>query len=147
MNYSTAIFLVNKDVRAVAVSYDRSSDGKGVAPFTTFKTLDRSVAVGDMVVIPTDTRHMMTVGRVEETDVEIDFDSGVQIKWLIDKVDPTVHAGLVAQEGEAIQAIKSAEARSKREELARKLLADNPDLQGLSIVNAAGSALPAPPAA
>lgn len=146
MNYSTAIFLVNKDVRAVAVSYECGPDGKGVAPFVVFKTMDRALRAGDMVVIPTDTRHRLTVGRVEELDVEIDFDSTTQLRWLVDRVDQAGYSAILAQEGDAIQAIKSAEARSKRDELARKLLADNPDLQGLAIVNAAGPGLPAPPA-
>lgn len=147
MNYSTAIFLVNKDARAVSVSYDRSADGKGVQPFTPFKTFDRKLKVGDLVIIPTDTRHLMTVGRVEEVDVEVDFDSGVQMKWLVDAVDTGAYHSILSQEGEAIQAMKSAEQRSKREELARKLLADNPDLEGLSIVTATAPALAAPPAA
>lgn len=144
MNYSTAIFLVNKDVRAVSVSYERDANGKGIAPFYTFKTLE-PVAVGDLVVIPTDTRHLMTVARVEETDVEIDYDSGVQLKWLVHKVEVGPYGNILAQEGAAIEQIKSAEKRAKREELAAKLIADNPDLKGLSFVDPAASpALPAP---
>ncbi|MCR5875129.1 hypothetical protein LRS10_13605 [Phenylobacterium sp. J426] len=146
MNYSTAIFLVNSDVRAVSVSYETDSVGNGVGPFTLYKTLDPDIAKGDYVVIPTDTRHKMTVGRVEAVDVEVDFDSAVQVKWLIGRVDTIPHAEVVAKEAAAIQAMKSAEARSRREELAKKLLADNPELEGLSFT-AKDAALPAPPEA
>lgn len=147
MNYSTAILLVNKDVRVVGVSYEVLPDGKGVKPYTLFKTLDQTIRVGDHVTIPTDTRHKMTVGRVEEVDVEIDFDSPTQIGWLVGRVDTAPYEATLSQEGDAIQAIKSAEQRSKREELARKLLADNPSLEGLSIVTGSGPALVAPPEA
>lgn len=143
MNYSTAIFLINKDVRAVAVSYEVNVDGSGVRPFHLFKTFDQSIAVGDLVVIPTDSRHRHTVARVEDVDVEVDFDSGVQMKWLLDKVDDSAASGVIAQEAEAIKQIKSAEARAKREELAAKLMADNPDLAGLSISNTGAASLPA----
>lgn len=145
MNYSTAILLVNKDVRVVGVSYEVHPDGKGVKPFIPFKTLDKAVRVGDRVAIPTGTRHEMTVGRVEEVDIEIDFDSAVQIGWLVGRVDTGPYEMVLGQEADAIQAIKSAEQRSKREELARKLMADNPSLEGLSIVTATAPALAAPP--
>lgn len=143
MNYSTAIFLINSDVRAVSVSYERGADGKGVAPFYTFKTFDKSIKTGDLVVIPTTTRHMQTVVRVEAVDVEIDFDSSVQLDWLIDKVDTSKSSEIASQEAEAIRQIKSAEIRSKRDEMARKLMADNTDLAGLSIVNQSAPALTA----
>lgn len=133
MNFSTAIFLINKDVRAVAVSYEQTADGKGVAPFYTFKTFDPDVAVGDHVVIPTDTRHGMTVARVEAVDVEVNFDSSVQLKWLIDRVDTKTVQDIAAQETEVIARIKSAEARAARDKLAAKLLADNPDLVALPL--------------
>lgn len=129
MNFSTAIFLVRKDIRAVSVSYEVDKDGKGIGPFTVFKTADPSLAVGQHVVIPTATRHNMTVGRVEHVDVEIDFDSGVQVQWLVGAVNLEGYEALLARENEIIDAIKSAEKRRKQEELAAKLLADNPDIK------------------
>ena len=143
MNYSTAIFLINSDVRAVAVSYEVDLEGKGKRPFTTFKTFEDDIVEGDYVVIPTGTRHDMTVARVEEVDVEIDLESSVQMQWIVDRVDTTARNRVEAQEAEAIAKIKSAEKRAKQDQLREKLLADNPDLAGLSIVNAAASALPA----
>lgn len=143
MNYSTAIFLINSDVRAVAVSYEVDHEGKGKRPFTIFKTFEDDIVEGDYVVIPTGTRHDMTVARVEEVDVEIDLESSAQIQWIVDRVDTTARNRVEAQEAEAIAKIKSAEKRAKQDQLREKLLADNPDLAGLSIVNAAASALPA----
>lgn len=131
MNYSTALFLVRNDVRAVTVSYEIDAEGKGKRPFTAFKTMDPSISVGQYVVIPTGTRHDMTVVRVEEVDVEVDLDSPVQMSWLVGPVDVTAYQAILAAENEAVAAIKSAEKRRKQEELAAKLLADNPDLQRL----------------
>lgn len=131
MNYSTAIFLVNPDVRAIKVSYERDVNGKGVTPFITFKSLDPEIGVGDFVVIPTSTRHMMTVARVEQIEDDVDFDSTTQLDWIISRVDTEAHGAVVKAEGAAIEQIKSAEKRAKREELAAKLMADNPDIQKL----------------
>ena len=130
MNYSAAIFLVNPDARAVAVSYELAPEG--TKPKTTiFKTLDQTVDVGDFVIVPTDTRHNMTVVRVEEVDLDLDPDTTLDLKWLIGKVDRAAHEAVVRAEAEAIQAIKSAERRAKKEELAKKLLNDNPAIAAL----------------
>ncbi len=146
MNYTTAIFLVRSDIRAVAVSYEVDHEGRGVKPFVLHKTPDPSVAVGDYVIIPTDSRHRMTVARVEEIDVEIDFASQVQIGWLVGPVDRSTFEAVTAMEGEAIVAIKSAEKRRAQEELRDKLIADNPDLKAFETINVT-PALPAPPVA
>lgn len=143
MNYSTAIFLINGDVRAVSVSYEQDAEGKGVKPFHLFKTFDPDVDVLDFVIIPTGTRHNMTVARVEEVDVEIEVDSTADLKWLVGRVDTAAHAAVVAQEAEAIAKIKSAEKRAKQDELRAKLLADNPDLQRLASIGSETPALPA----
>lgn len=144
MNYSTAIFLVRKDIRAVAVSYETDNEGKGIKPFTIYKTPDPELAVGAYVVIPTDTRHGMTVARVEEVDVDLDVDHGGSVKWLVGQVDRSFYDSLIETENEVIAKIKSAEKRRRQEELAEKILADNPDLRELSAM--AIPSLPAPAA-
>lgn len=144
MNYSTAIFLINSDVRAVSVSYEQDAEGKGIKPFYTFKTFDPDVAKEDYVVIPTGTRHNMTVARVEEVDLEVEVDSTADLKWLVGRVDTAAYEAVVRQEQDAIATIKSAEKRAKQEELKAKLLADNPDLQRLAQIGTdAAPALPA----
>jgi len=148
MNYSTAIFLVNKDVRAVSVSYepgpltDNSGKRLAVAPFITYKTMDPTIKVGDFVIVPTGTRWNSTVARVEEVDLDIDFDSATQVGWVIDRVNMEAHDSLVEKETAAITTIRSAEKRRKQEELAEKLKADNPELANLAFN---GPALAAPP--
>ncbi len=128
MNFSTAIFLVRSDIRAVAVSYDVDSEGKGIRPFVMHKTADQTMGVGDYVVIPTDTRHGLTVARVEEVDLEVDFDNMTPAKWIVGALDLGAYENLLAKETEVIDAIKSAEKRRKREELADKLRADTPEV-------------------
>ena len=144
MNYSTAIFLINNDVRAVTVSYEQDAEGKGIKPYTAFKTFDPDVSVGDYVAIPTGTRHGMTVARVEEVDVEIDVDFGGHVNWLVDRVDTSQRDVIEAQEAEAIATIKSAEKKARQDELRAKLIADNPSLNVLA--NIGGDAVAALPA-
>lgn len=145
MNYSTAIFLINKAVRAVKVSYDQDTTGgsKPVGNLQLFKTFDTALAPGDFVIVPTDTRWNMTVCRVEEVDVEVDLESTARVGWLIGRVDRGDYDAVVAEEETAISAIKSAEKRRKQEELIASLVADNPDLARLQSVRP-GQALPAP---
>lgn len=144
MNYSTAIFLVRKDIRAVTVSYEVDTDGKGIKPFVAYKTPDPDLAVGAYVVIPTDTRHGMTVARVEEVDVDLDVDFTAQVKWLVGQVDRSFYDSLIEAENDVIAKIKSAEKRRRQEELAEKILADNPDLRELGAMDI--PSLPAPAA-
>lgn len=144
MNYSTAIFLINNDVRAVSVSYEQDIEGKGIKPFVLFKTFDPEVAVGNHVAIPTGTRHGMTVARVEEVDVEVDVDYGGDMKWLVDRIDTSQRDGIEAQEAQAILTIKSAEKKARQDELRAKLINDNPSLNALA--NIGGDVVAALPA-
>ena len=105
MNYSTAIFLINKNVRAVMCNYEPDAPDKKVM----FKTLDMTLKVGDFVIVPTKTRHGMTVSKIVETDVDVDFDSAIPVCWVVAKVDAKDYEITLAQEAEAIQVIKSAE--------------------------------------
>ncbi len=121
MNYSTAVFLINKNVRAVLGTYEVGDSAKR----ETFKTLDQNLKAGDFVVVPTDTRHGMTVVKIVDTDVDVDFDSKDNVRWIIAKVDRAPFDGMLEQEAEAIKAIKSAELRKKRDELRNAMFADH----------------------
>ena len=120
MNYSRAIFLISDDVRAVNVTYQDDED----APRTMYKTLNQDIKVNDYVVIPTDTRHKMTVCKVVEVDVEPDLEASSDLKWVIGVVDRANFDAIWAQEQEAIDKIKAAEKRRKRAELRETLLED-----------------------
>ena len=120
MNYSTAIFLISDQARAVNITYENDDD----APKTMFKTLDPNIKVDDFVTVPTDTRHKMTVCKVVEVDVEPDLESSREMKWIVGVVGTADFDQIKSQEGDAIARIKSAEKTRKRKELRDALLAD-----------------------
>lgn len=138
MNYNTAIFLVNTKVRAIKAVYQPDVEGKPREPRVLYKTLDPSITVGDYILVPTETRHKMSVFRVTDVDVEIDFDdTTLNPKWVIGVVDREEYERTVDMESAAIERIRSAEKRRKQEELRKSLLNDNPDLQALTFAPAA----------
>lgn len=123
MNYTTAIFLINKNVRAMMCNYEPDAEHK----VTMFKTLDPDIKKDDLVIVPTKTRHGFTVSKVVEVDIDPDFDSATPAQWIVCKVDQAAYAVTLAQEESAITIIKSAERNKKRNELASALLADSKD--------------------
>lgn len=138
MNYSTAVFLINNKVRAVEASYEDGQKHK------IFKTFDMSIQVGDLVVVPTDTRHKRTVVKVTRLDANVDFDGQEHVHWIVSKIDETNYKDTTAQESQAIESIKSAEIRKKREDLANALWADKAEeLKAIPLASMNGNA-PAP---
>lgn len=119
MNNSMIVLLINDSARAIRAVYE---DGK---PADTFKTLDQSIKVDDFVVVETATRHGMTVVKVTEIDIDVDFDSTVSVKWVIQKVDNDTFNNILEQEREALAAVNSAERRRKKEALRASLFADH----------------------
>jgi hypothetical protein len=133
-NPSIAVFLINKDVRGILCSYEQDASGKPTGTLYLFKTFDQTLKKGDYVVVPTATRHGMTVCRVEEVDVEPDFDSSIDYKWVVDKVDRALYEHTLQQEADAISQIKKAEKRAARDELRKKLYASHEeDLKALPL--------------
>lgn len=128
MNYSTAVFLINDSVRAIACTYEAGD----TAPRTIFKTFDQSIKVDDFVMVPTDTRHKMTVCKVVAVDVEPDLESGIQMNWIVGIVDRAGFENILEQEQVAIDAMKAAEKNRRREELRKSMLA-NIETKTLSI--------------
>lgn len=126
MNFSTAIFLINKHARAIKANYDPEArdSRKAVA---IFKTLDPDIKVDDYIVVPTGTRHGFTVVKVSEVDIDLDLDIGEQIDWVVHKVDKAEFDTRLEQEAKAVKTIRSAEIRKKREDLAKAVLADSMD--------------------
>ncbi|MCP4410758.1 MAG: hypothetical protein GY807_24060 [Gammaproteobacteria bacterium] len=121
MNYSTAVFLINRHVRAMNVTYEDADSAKR----TVFKTLDPDIDEDDLVIVETDTRHGFTVCKVVESDIDLDFDTFETIRWIVGRLDVTGHTQTLVQEKEAIKAIKSAELRQKREKLRNAMFADH----------------------
>lgn len=122
MNYSSAVMLINDKIRAVKAIYENENENPN-QPQPVFKTLDSSISVGDLVVVPTDTRHKMTVVKVVEVDSEVDFESPVLIKWIIARVPVEGHDLILSEENKWIEALKASEKRRKREEIKSSMLA------------------------
>jgi len=123
MNYSKAVFLISDDVRAVMVTYEKDEQDRP-APRTMYKTFDTKIKVDDYVVVPTKTRHHMTVCKVMAVDAEVDLETSEELEWIIGVVNRADFEKIKSQEGDAIAKIKSAEKRRKREELRKALLDD-----------------------
>ena len=117
MNYTTAVFLINKNARAIRVNYDPESTSTEIV-----KTLDPTIVVDDFVVVQSSTRHKITTCKVVEVDVDVDLDSGVPMHWIIEKINMESHKMTLVHEVQAISAIKSAELRQKRDNLRDNLL-------------------------
>lgn len=134
MNYSTAIFLINPKVRAISAIYEAETKERTPAR-TTFKTFDQSIKEGDYILVPTSTRHSMTVNKVVAVDVEPDLESGAQMQWVIGTIDRAAYEDVLAQEARAIELMKAAEKTHAREELRKKLMAhvDETQLAALQI--------------
>lgn len=121
MNYSTAVMLINDNIRAVKTIYEPDTE-KAYQQRYIFKTLDHSIQKGDYVVVPTDTRHGMTVVQVDEVDVEVDFESPTEIKWIVSRVSLDNNTHVLKEEKKWINELKASEKRAKREEIKKKML-------------------------
>jgi hypothetical protein len=130
---SKLIFLLDEvDVRVVRVTYE-SHKGALALPF---KTMDTSLKVGDFVVMPTESRWLMTVGRVEEINVEPDLDM-TEILWLRSSVDLSAYNDILVGETQLIAAANSAEKRALKAKLRAEMTIDQEAMSGLTLLNKA----------
>lgn len=139
-NHSTLIFLINEDVRAIAVTYEKIdlsqdttkmkynpeylSQGRLPKGAVVFKTMDPAIKVDDFVIVPTDTRHGMTVCKVVAVDIEIDFSSEQECHWIVGTVDTREFERLRQQEDAMIATVKAAKVNDERNRLRDSLLAN-----------------------
>lgn len=121
MNYSSAVMIINHDIRAIRTSYEPAKQGEHPKDFV-FKTIDKTIKKGDFVVVPTDTRWGYTVNRVEAVDVDVDFDSDVILRWIISKVDSDGNKQTILEEEKWVQALQQSEKLKRREALAKQLI-------------------------
>ncbi len=140
MNYSTAVMLLNDNIRAVNVTYEPDESAYDTAKRTMYKTLDASLKVGDLVVVPTDTRHKFTIAKVDEVDVEVDFESTTQVDWIAGNAPIDLYEDILAKENEMITVVKASEKRAKREEIRKNMmgLQEENKLETLAIANMTG---------
>jgi hypothetical protein len=148
MRSDYTIFLASDTVCGVLASYSVNSKGEG-DDVKLFKTFDPSLQVGDFLIVPTETRHKMTVVRVEAVDVEPDFDSDQPCLWVIGKIPPeyaTEFHRLKSQEGDMLAKIKEGEKRRRREELRKDYInGDMDEIRSMPLIaNNSGAVSPAP---
>lgn len=140
MHHSMDILLLNPNARAIIAIYEPEPEESKKNPNnrTMFKTLDSTIKVGDMVIVPTTTRHNMTTMKVVEVDSEPDYDSNKKIDWVIGKLDLQKYNQLVATEEEGIRKIKTKEQERKREKLRQDLGIADEDMKKLpmAVINA-----------
>lgn len=116
MNYSTAVLVMNQEARCVKTIYE--PDTQNVKQTREmFKTFDKSLKVGDFVVVPTGTRFNLTVCQIVETDVDDWMDTHKELGWVVGRVDMADSEKVKAWEASAIEALKDAEKRKRRREL------------------------------
>ncbi len=135
---SRKIFVANENVLGLLAIYDfEPADKPGTVKRTFFKTLDHTIALGDYLVVPSNTRHNMTTVKVVGVDVECDLADQTPVDWVIGKIDRRAYEALVAKEGEMLNVIRSAEKKKMRAELKATVFADVPEdqIKTLAIAN------------
>ncbi len=116
MNYSTAILVMNPDARCVKVIYEPDTDHTKQTR-EMFKTFDKTLKVGDFVVVPTSTRFNLTVCKIVEVDIDDWMDTSKDLGWVVGRVDMADAEKVKAWEADAIQGLKDAEKRKRRREM------------------------------
>lgn len=117
MNYSTAVMLINANIRAVSAQYEES--GKVEA----FKTLLQDLKKDDLVVVESGTRWKFTIVKIIDVEnVQVDFDSDKLVKWVVQKVETGPHDAMKEMENQAIDVIKAGELRKRREDIRKNTL-------------------------
>lgn len=116
MNYSTAVMLINPSIRAVLGKYEEG--GKS----TLFKTVDQDLKIDDMAVVESGTRWELTTVRITAVDVDVDFDSPLNVGWVVSKITLADHEKLKSMESAAIELIKKGELRKRREDIKKNTL-------------------------
>lgn len=89
-----------------------------------FKSFDESLEKGDYVVIPTGSRHGMTVVQVHEVGAEADIDSDTEVPWIIGKVDKSNYEEMQATEDRINKVFRAAEIRRRQAEKTKDLMDD-----------------------
>lgn len=135
MNNSAIVFVLNDSVRGVKVSYEPGANTH------LFKSLDPTIEVGDIVIVPTDTRHNFTCVKVTEVDVDPDLESSLDLKWIVGKADMAAYEEVLKNEKTAIAAVGKAEKARRRRELRESLFKnEEEEMAGLAIADFTPSA-------
>lgn len=143
MNLTAAVFLVNESVRALRVEYDPDNKYNNDTS-RLYKTFDTTVSKGDLVVVPTNTRHGYTVAKVVDIDFQVDFQTTEQYRWVVDKVDLTRFKEVLETEKKIVHRVGKAEENKMRAELKASMGLGEIQFTDLDLMGL--KPLPAPPA-
>lgn len=127
MNLTMAIFMVNRDVRAVRCQYDPTDSRDN--SIRTFKTLDQTIKKDDLVVVPTKTRQGYTVVKVIEDHVFPDLNSSEIVDWIVTKLRLENHEKRLKDEQLVVDLVRQADFRRQQSELKNSIIANNPELE------------------
>lgn len=122
MHDSRRVFLLDPEPRCILATYEP----EGLAPYDSkkerkeFKTFDETIVVDDFIVVPTDTRHKMTIMKVVEVDVDPDLESSKKVDWVVAKTSNSVYQDLLAQESKILDLVNAA----KKKRLKAQMKAD-----------------------
>ncbi len=142
MNLSTAVLLMNERCRVIEGIYE--PDGKGPdgsksegykAPRELFKTFDEAINVGDILIVPSNTRHCITTVKCTGVDVDWDADTTKEIKWIVGTVDTAAFEELKVLDAKMFEVIREAEKTDKRNKLREKLTAHMDEGQKVTLAN------------
>lgn len=152
MNKSTAIFLVRDDIRCISVAYDKAVDHKGKPvgkDIKSFKTADPNIKPLDLVIIPTDSRWGFTIGRVEQVDLHVDFDSSELMRWVAGTINTAEFDRVNKLEADMMGLVAEADRNHRQDELKKKMFQHvNPEaMAALGIKHPAKDTMLSPPPA
>lgn len=141
MNSSKIVFIVNEAARLIRCSYEpmsadmSSAQTAGVmAKQYSFKTLDPTIQKDDLVIVETNTRHGFTVVKVEEVDLDVDFDDSIELKWAFHPLNLDAFKNMKAAEQAAIDKVRQIELRKKRDALRKAMFDENEEaMQSLAL--------------
>lgn len=144
-NRSKVIFVLNDSVRACLAIFEKDDPDRNIKiKREMIKTLDPSIKIGDLVNVETGTRHGVSVMKVVDVDVEVNFGDDENVRWVVGKVDMTGFASIVEQENQAISAIRKAELKKERKDLRASLDESYKDeVANLQIANSSAGKPPA----
>lgn len=119
MNPSLYSFLAEPSCRAVKVEYDPDSKlNNNYNICRLYKTLDPTISVDNLVVVPTETRHGFTVCKVVEVDLQVNYNGNDEYRWVLGKVDKAAYDALLDQD----KAVKSKIGKIEENKIKRELM-------------------------
>ncbi len=124
MNDDTALFILSEHAIAVRASYEPARPGISDT-LELFKTLDDTIAVDDLCVVPSSTRHGFTTVKVAEVGFDIDLDTTEPVKWIVCRVNLATYRENAGKEADAISKINAWQRRRELAKVRAEMLADD----------------------